>query len=83
MPTTIRVHKEYSYVIEGLVDLPDWYDPSIHKYEFDGNDDVVVFNRDQNIMVDEPIWKCEMEFENALDVDHDLDDLRVKELKRK
>ena len=78
MPTTIRVHKQYSYVIEGLVDLPDWYDPTIHTYEFDRNGDVVVYTRDVRC----EMWRCEMEFDDAGDVDHDLDDLRIRDYLR-
>ena len=73
MPTTIRVVRELSYQIEGSIQLPEWYDPKIHKYDYHSCE-VKVFKKEQNIDDDEPIWEGDLVWEDDDDCERDVID---------
>ena len=76
MPT-IRIVREFAYEIEGIIHLPDWYDPKIHTHNTDG-ERAFIFNKSkQSIEVGHqiimnPIWEGELEWDRVDDVEHDF-----------
>lgn len=80
----ISVVKKFTYFVEGSIQLPEWYDPTIHKYHYcDCCSEIKVFKKEHNPVEDDHIWKGVIEFDDANDVDHDFVDDRVFELKPK
>ncbi len=78
MPTTILVLRELAYEIEGSIQLPDWYDPKLHKYNYHSCE-VQVFKNEQNIWKDEPIWVGDLNWDDDDDCERDVIDERVFE----
>jgi hypothetical protein len=66
MPTTIRIVREFAYEVEGIINLPDWYDPKIHTHKTDG-ERAFIFNQSK-----QSIWEGELEWDRVDDVEHDF-----------
>jgi len=80
MPTTlISAVRRYSYMLEGSIELPEWYDPELHKYDYCSCCcHVKMFRKDQNAEIDEPIWEDRIWFDEKItDVEHHFEDEKV------
>ena len=86
MPTTlISLNRKYSYILEGSVELPEWYDHKLHKYHYCRCCcKVEIYRKDQNPDVDEPIWEERIWFDEKIsDVEHKLEDEGIVIMKSK